>query len=209
MTHEKISELRNSGFAVDDENEPITENIPVSTTVDAVADTAIDRNAIASEDWGFDGVDQWRTSGGGVFSPSKLKTTDYSSIPSMPILEFFLLFYPCDYIKLTITPQTNKHISHRDMDLSEFLKFVACWIYIACFGGVVNMCMWWSNTEVNMFEGASGRLTKYMSLNRFEDILCKLSYTDNNVPACNVKLFHICHMEDAWNANTTKVFEPS
>ena len=47
--------------------------------------------------------------------------------------------------------------------------------------------MWWSNTEVNMFEGAPGRLTKYMSLNRFEDILRNLSYTDKNVSAYNEK----------------------
>ena len=55
-------ELRNAGFAVDDKNEP------VATPVDTVADTAIDRNTIAADDWGFDGVDQWRTSGGIVFS---------------------------------------------------------------------------------------------------------------------------------------------
>ena len=65
----RFLELRNSGFAVDDDNEPVPENIPVATTVDAVTGTAIDRNAIAAEDWGFDGVDQWRTSGSGGFIP--------------------------------------------------------------------------------------------------------------------------------------------
>ena len=50
-------------------NELVPENIPVATTVEAVADTAIDRNDISDEDWGFGGVDQWRTSGGGVFLP--------------------------------------------------------------------------------------------------------------------------------------------
>ena len=48
-----------------------------------------------------------------------------------------------------------------------------------------------------------------MSLNRFEDIPRNLSYTDKNVPAYNDKFFHMRQMEDAWNANTTKVFEPS
>ena len=52
-----------------DDNEPIPENISVATTANAVVDTAIDRNAIAAEDWGFDGVDKWRISGGGVFLP--------------------------------------------------------------------------------------------------------------------------------------------
>ena len=69
MTRDNFLELRNSGFAVDDDNEPVPENIPVATTVDAVADTAIDRNNIDAEDWGFGGVDQWRTSVGGVSLP--------------------------------------------------------------------------------------------------------------------------------------------
>ena len=67
MTRDKILELRNSGFTVDDDNELVPENIPVATTVNAVEDTAIDRNSVADEYWGFDGVDQWRTSGGRVF----------------------------------------------------------------------------------------------------------------------------------------------
>ena len=80
---------------------------------------------------------------------------------------------------------------------------------MAFFEGAVGRRMWWSNTEVNMFEGAPSRLTKYMSLNRFEDILHKLSYTDKNFPVCNEKFFHMCQMEDAWNANMKNLFEPS
>ena len=47
-----------------------------------------------------------------------------------------------------------------------------------------------------MFEGAPSWITKYMSINRFEDILRNLSYTDKNVPGYNGKSFHMCHMED-------------
>ena len=63
-------ELMNAGFAFNDNNKPVPENISVATTFDAVTNTSIDRNSIAAEDWGFDGVDQCRTSGGGVFLPS-------------------------------------------------------------------------------------------------------------------------------------------
>ena len=59
-----------------------------------------------------------------------------------------------------------------------------------------------------MFYGAPGRLTKYMPLNRFEDIICNMSYTDKNVPTYNEKFFHMSQMEDAWNKNTTKFLEP-
>ena len=69
MTRDDFLELRNAGLAVDDDNEPVPDNIPAATTVDDVAKTSIERNAIADEDWVFDGVYKWRTSGGGVFLP--------------------------------------------------------------------------------------------------------------------------------------------
>ena len=69
MTCEYFWELRNAGFTIDDNNEPVPEKIPVAITVDAVDNTAIEKDAIDSEDWGFDGVYQWRKSGGGVFIP--------------------------------------------------------------------------------------------------------------------------------------------
>ena len=67
MTRDHFLKLRNSGFTVNEENEPAPENIPVATTVDTVSDTTIRRNTIATEDWGLGGVDKWRISGGGVF----------------------------------------------------------------------------------------------------------------------------------------------
>ena len=76
-------------------------------------------------------------------------------------------------------------------------------------GGVVERRMCWSNTEVNMFEGSIFRLTKYMSLNSFEEIIYNLSYTDRNVPVYNENCFYMRQMEDAWNENMTKFFEPS
>ena len=57
MTCDNFLELRNAVFVVDDNNEPVPENIPVDTTVNAADNTAIDRNSIATEDWVFDGVD--------------------------------------------------------------------------------------------------------------------------------------------------------
>ena len=67
MTHDNFSELRDARFTVNDDNEPVPENIPVDETVDAVANTVIERKTTAAKDWGFDYVDQWRTSGGRLF----------------------------------------------------------------------------------------------------------------------------------------------
>ena len=79
---------------------------------------------------------------------------------------------------------------------------------MACFEGVLDRRIWWTNMEVNMFEGSPGRITKHMSFNRFENILRNLSYTYRNLPAYNEKLFHMRQMEYAWNVNMKKVFEP-
>ena len=79
----------------------------------------------------------------------------------------------------------NKHLAYGDMDIYDLLIFVGCCLYMAYFEGIVDRRMWCSNTEVNMFEGASGRPTKYMSLNRFEEILRNLSYYDKNAPTYN------------------------
>ena len=69
MTRDNFLVLGNVGFLIDEKNEPVPDNIRVANTFDAVTNTTLDRNSIAAEGWGFDGVDQCRTSGGGVFLP--------------------------------------------------------------------------------------------------------------------------------------------
>ena len=58
MTRNIFLELRNSGFVVDDDNEPVSENTLVATTVNSIANIVIGINSISAEYWGFDGVDQ-------------------------------------------------------------------------------------------------------------------------------------------------------
>ena len=43
MTRDNFFELRNVGFAVDDKNKPVPENIHVADTVNAVANTTIEK----------------------------------------------------------------------------------------------------------------------------------------------------------------------
>ena len=43
MTRDNFFELRNVGFAVDEKNEPVPENIHVANTVNAVSNTAIEK----------------------------------------------------------------------------------------------------------------------------------------------------------------------
>ena len=49
MTRDNFLELRNAGIVVNDKNEPVPDNIYVANTVNAVSNTAIDKNDIAAE----------------------------------------------------------------------------------------------------------------------------------------------------------------
>ena len=48
MTRDDFLYLSNAGLAVNDNNEPVPENISVTTTFDAVTNTNIERNAITA-----------------------------------------------------------------------------------------------------------------------------------------------------------------
>ena len=49
MTCDDFSELRKARFVVDDDNEPVPENVPVTTTADAVSGNVIERNDVTAE----------------------------------------------------------------------------------------------------------------------------------------------------------------
>ena len=52
------------------------------------------------------------------------------------------------------------------------------------------------------------RLNKYMSSNRFEEILGSLRYrVQNDVGYCN-GFFHMRKVEEAWNLNMAEEFNP-
>ena len=59
-----------------------------------------------------------------------------------------------------------------------------------------------------MSEGASFRLNKYMSSTRFEGILLSLHYTDKKDVGYYDGFLHMRRMEEAWNLNLAKEFNP-
>ena len=60
-----------------------------------------------------------------------------------------------------------------------------------------------------MFVWAPFRLGKYMTRNRFEEILSKIRYTDKPTPTNLDKFFQMRQMEDSFNENMSEVFDPS
>ena len=67
----------------------------------------------------------------------------------------------------------------------------------------------WSNKDINIYEGAPFRLTSFMSRNRFEEILNCISYTSNNPPEMLDRFWEVRELIGAWNKNMGEMFIPS
>ena len=90
----------------------------------------------------------------------------------------------------------------------EFLCWIGLWILMSTVDGS-NRQSFWLSKDINMFEGAPFRLTRYMSRNCFEEILLAISYTNKCPPQMLDKFWEIRKLIDAWNDNMEAEFSPS
>ena len=88
--------------------------------------------------------------------------------------------FPKDYIEEVLITDTNKGLSV-PMDLQEYIQWVGCWQYMACWVGIESRQEWWSTTTPSMAKGAPFRLNRIMSCNRFDSILSALRFTNREV----------------------------
>lgn len=80
---------------------------------------------------------------------------------------------------------------------------------MGCFVGISNRRDWWSMQDITLEKGAPFRLGRFMSKNRFEEILIALTYTQDAMPTYRDGFFWQRKMKEECNENMTRVFEPS
>ena len=112
--------------------------------------------------------------------------------------------FPEDYIEEFLIPKTNKGMSV-PMDLQEYIHWVGCWLYMACWVGIESRRDWWSTTTSSMDKGASFILNRIMYRNRFYSILRALSFTNREVPYEDGFL-KMCQLKESWNQNIAQQF---
>ena len=93
----------------------------------------------------------------------------------------FWFFPPVNYLMVILVTETNK-VLESSVDLQEFIRWVGCWIYTACWVGFPNHWYWRYTADPSMCKGAPFRLHLIMSHNRFDDILSDIWYTNKEVP---------------------------
>lgn len=128
--------VRNQGFDVDDDNEPVPENIP---SPDAPA--PVNNGLYEGQSWGWDGID-CRTNNGGYEEPSFHNSW---SPNSKSYLELFLHALPLTWLTAVLIPTTFATMRTEGPNcdyllLGEFL----------CYLGVpllMSTCIGWSQVD--------------------------------------------------------------
>ena len=80
----------------------------------------------------------------------------------MSNLDIFLVLFPVGYLYSILISQTN-NVLKGPLYLGEFMRWVDCWVYMACQVEIADMHDWWSVTPPVMHRGAPFCLNKYMS----------------------------------------------
>jgi hypothetical protein len=195
-----MAELRRQGIAIDDDNDPAPENIPVGGEEP--------QHVVDNLNWkGEEGIICPRKAANLPNSFAGFTHYSRDAVQRMSKLDLFMILFPVKYLKEVLIPETNKGLDV-SLDMQEFIKWVGCWLYMSCWNGVSSRRDWWSVAEPSMDKGAPFRFHHVMSRKRFDDILSNLRYTNVEVPYEDGFL-HMRQLEEFFNDNMAENFFPA
>mmetsp|Transcript_12834 Transcript_12834/g.18412 ORF Transcript_12834/g.18412 Transcript_12834/m.18412 type:complete len:341 (+) Transcript_12834:77-1099(+) len=194
-----LQELRAAGIQVDDDNEPVPENVP------RPGQRAVEEGMYA-ECWGHQGIDFCR-SAGGVNSNATLRSVISNVAEMLTPLQMFELFFPMEHVKQVILVRANETLS-TPLSYGEFLTYLGVWFLMAtCFVG--DRREFWSSDNPSPWSGAPFRVNQWISQSRFDAITQALRYTNEKGPEFRDTFHPVRQLITAWNENMFKVFLPS
>ena len=135
-----LSELRGV-VNIDDDNEPLQDNIP----------DANDQGVVYS-DWGHGGV-CWRKQDNNINSNARLPNWNSNGgIITPTIQQLFELFFPMEWLKSILLEETNKQLTEQ-VSYGEFLRWIGLSFLMSTtqFG---DRRKFWSTSPQNVFSGA-------------------------------------------------------
>ena len=203
---EDIMMVRAQGLDVDDDNEPLPENIPTTTTNDSNDASAANANPEhETVGWGWSGIDH-RCQINTTNVRAAIAGITNDAMQHISYLGMFPLLFPKSYIELIIE-QTNKKLDE-PVSMGEFLRWIGIWLFLSTISGFKRK-EFWSLKEIDMELGAPYRLNEYMSSNRFEAILAALTLTKEKPPTYRDQFWQVRELIEAWNDHMLQSFVPS
>ena len=195
---EDIAMIRGMGFLVDDDNEPVEENIPEpnSNTTAGLKE---------GQSFGWNGFDERKKEG---LYETNAKMINLRGIPleSCSFMTMFNIFFSTK-LGWMIIIESNKRLEE-PLDVGEWLCFLGIILFMSTFP-VSNRRDYWSSKPVNIEYGAPFRFNKWMTLNRFETILYNLVFTNEDKPAYKDKFWQVRRMIQHWNDNMKMQYSAS
>jgi hypothetical protein len=193
-----IEWLRAEGYGVDDDNDPAPENISTLQNEENDADSP------RFDDWGTHHYCQRRLQNRFQEGATLNHNPDTNSC-----LDWFLKFLPVTYLQTVLIRATNHNLAGAPLDWPEF-RFIGLLFLMSSVNSGCDRQSFFEDTEPSEFEGAPFRLTKYMSLYRFDSIIKALRYTNIPPPQFTDRKFHeIRQMISSFNGHMPEVFKPS
>ena len=109
-------------------------------------------------------------------SGPKLPSASPSIVTNLTLLDYFLILFPMDYVKVAMIPGINRHLPEGGPHVSEhdFIIWLGMWLVVGCYEGNWGRQDWWSKDNILIGRGAPFRLNEYMSRGRFNQILAQL-----------------------------------
>ena len=185
---------------IDDDNEPVPENIPQPTDQGG-------NECEFSDVWGHEGI-CFRRQTGAANRGASLK--HHERHLKLTKLQLFEILFPMKWVKECLIPATNESMndSENELDYPEFLQFLGIWMKICTTVGFERRDFWSSHANL------SGRDTPFkfnavMSKHRFEAILSSLTYTKETPPRYQDRFWEVREMLKSWNENMDNEFVAS
>ena len=214
-TSDQIAFLCAEGFAVDDDNDPVEENIPGPEDSQGQNQNAKSCEGLnPGQEWGPHSFDPRVASNTFNVKPSIRGLTANSTLDREAISFIFMYekFVGREMLEM-ICNATNKKMRAQEpagtkvLTYGEFLRWIGLWLLMSTnkLGGVTRRDFW-QTTPPSIKTGAPFRLNEFMSRYRFEQILKNIKYTEKNCPGYEDKFFEVREMIELWNKNVQSVF---
>ena len=180
---------------VDDDNEPVPENIPVHT--------APPPPSVLSLEWGHEGFCLWKSNNIPDAKPKLVYPVDTTR--NDVNLQLFEHFFPRVFMEDVMIAETNKILDQHTLSYGELLCWIGLWVIISTVDG--SGCQsFWLMKKVNMYKGTPYRLSSYMTQRCFEEILSALRYTNRTPTQQRDQFWEICQLIEVWNVHMMENF---
>ena len=168
--------MRNQGFQVDDDNDPVEEHIPGDGSIDLQVE-----DKPSHKDWGCNGIGPRKVDGCDTNRQAKIKSMGSQELTFTGRFYFF----PEDYITNVILPNTNTNTNlDMKLNLGEFLWYMGMWLSITNPSLKHRVRNFWSTEVPSRFSTTPPyRCDDWMSHRRFKDITNELKFTGDDSPS--------------------------